>query len=288
MNWIKRRYPVRVVMAYGQTQSANYAQSIALSMFMSMFPLMLGVLAILGLAIHDPHLQGRVQRALVGFFPSDARGALVHTLSGVRGHPGVLGVIGILGMLWGGGSIFTTMEWVLDRLFGVPQRGFLSQRAMALGMTAIFALAIVLSVFVNSALALVRFVPFLAPVTGAVIWVLFMLTIYRVVPHKTFTTVEVLPGALVAGVLMEALSLIWPLYMHFTHGFSTYGAAFALFFLLVTWLYFLSQFIMLGAVVNRLSLGPPLEESAPSELGRKEAGLEGDPEPSVVRREPAG
>ena len=74
---------------------------------------------------------------------------------------------------------------------------------------------------------------------------------------RTFRFREVLPGALLAGVLIEALSLVFPLYAKIAGSFNTYGAQFALFFLLATWFYLLSQLVLLGAVFNRFRLGEP-------------------------------
>jgi HAMP domain-containing protein len=69
---------------------------------------------------------------------------------------------------------------------------------------------------------------------------------------------DVLPGALLAGVLIEILSLFaFPLYASIAGGFNTYGAQFGLFFLLATWFYLLSQLILLGAVFNKFRLGEP-------------------------------
>jgi membrane protein len=283
---IRNSYPARLLQAYGTTQAGNYAGSIALSMFMSMFPLMLGVLAVVGLVIHDPATQRRMTEALLSFFPSDAAGALGKALTGVKQHSGLLGIIGLLGMLWGGTSTFTTMEWALDRMFGAQQRDFVRQRLMALVMTALFVAVILLSVGVNSALSVAKEVPFLSPLAGLVIWVLFMLAIYRVVPHRTFLLSEIWRGALLAGVLMEVLSLLWPLYTHFTHDFGTYGATFALFFLLATWLTFLSQLILLGAVANRLALGEPVAEGPLADPGSRNVAT---PEAEAIegRRRPA-
>ena len=58
-----------------------------------------------------------------------------------------------------------------------------------------------------------------------------------------------------SGVLIEGLSLGFPLYARFAGSFNTYGAQFGLFFLLATWLYLLSQLLLLGAVYNRFRLG---------------------------------
>jgi membrane protein len=259
---LKASYPGRLLQAYGESQASNYAAALAFNAFMSMFPLILGLLAILGLLIRDPRTLHHFETTILGFFPGDAHGALTTTLHGVEKHAGLLGLVGILGMLWSGSSLFTSMEFALGRMFGAKQRAFLRQRMMALLMTGVFAVAIVLSVALNSAVALVHVLPFIGPVSGALVWVVFMTTIYRFVPNRTFSLGELLRGAVLAGVLMEVLTLLWPLYTGLSHGFNTYGSTFALFFLLATWLYFLSQFILLGAVANRMRMGSPTTAGA--------------------------
>jgi membrane protein len=251
-------YPVRLVRAYLDSQAANYAAGLAFNMFMSMFPLMLGLLSIVGLILRDPAQLAQVQATLTQFFPPDAHPALQKTLGQVRDRAGLLGVIGVVGLLWSGSGLFAAMEFSLGQMFGAAQRDFLRQRLMALIMTGAFVVVIVASVVANAALALVRSVPFAGPIVGAVVWVAFMVVIYRVVPNRTFSTLrQVWPGALVAGVLMELLTLLWPLYAALSNRFSTYGATFALFFLLATWLYLLAQLILLGAIANRMRLGAP-------------------------------
>jgi hypothetical protein len=84
--------------------------------------------------------------------------------------------------------------------------------------------------------------------------------LYRFVPNRTFTFREVLPGALLAGILIEVLSLAWPIYARFAGGFNTYGAQFGLFFILATWLYLLSELLLVGAVYNRFRMGEPSKE----------------------------
>jgi membrane protein len=251
-------YPVRLYRAYGDSQASYYAASLAFNAFMSMFPLILGLLAILGLAIRDPQTQKHFESTVLGFFPSDAHSALSGTLTGVSQHAGLLGLIGILGMLWSGGSLFASMEWALGRVFGTGQRDFVRQRLMAFMMTGIFILAIVGSVVVNSVMGVLPAFSLLGPIVGAMVWITFTLTLYRLVPNRTFRLGELWHGAVIAGVLMEVLTLLWPLYTRVSHGFNTYGSTFALFFLLATWLYFLSQFILLGAVANRMRTGAPV------------------------------
>jgi membrane protein len=255
-------FPLRLIKAYSKSGAGYYAGTLAFDMFISMFPLLLGVLAVIGLVLRDPQLQRQIEASVTAFFPGDARASLVAAMSGVRQHSGLLGLVGIAGMLWSGSNLFVTMEFVLDRIFGIEDRGFLRKRAMAFLMTVLFMVAVVLTVVVNSLAAFVKSLPGAGPVVGAAVWVLFMLALYRVVPNRTFRVSQIWGGALLAGALMEVLTLLWPVYAALSHGFSTYGATFALFFLLATWLYFLCQLILLGAVANRLWLGPPPEPGA--------------------------
>jgi len=250
-------YPGRLVQAFGRSHAGQYASGLAFTSFVSMFPLILGLLAILGLATSDPSVRAQFLNATLVFFPGDAHAAITNALDGVRHNSGALAVIGVVGLLWSGSSLFTTMEYALGDMIGARQRDFLRQRAMTLVMTLIFAVAVVATIFVNSALAVLGSLPDLEPVVGLGIWLGFMAAVYRFVPNRTYRLRQMWPGVLLAAVLTEGLSLLWPLYGRLSHGFNTYGAAFALFFLLAAWLYFLAQFILLGAVVNRMHAGIP-------------------------------
>jgi YihY family inner membrane protein len=94
-------------------------------------------------------------------------------------------------------------------------------------------------------------------VVGAAVMVALLTLLYRFVPNRTFRVRHLLPGALLAGVLIEVLSLAFPVYVRIAGGFNTYGAQFALFFLLATWFYLLSELLLVGAVFNRFRLGEP-------------------------------
>src|ERR1700730_7006201 len=105
-----------------------------------------------------------------------------------------------------------------------------------------------------------QYMPFawvLSFVIGAAVMVTLLVLLYRFVPNRTFDLREVLPGALLAGVLIELLSFGFPLYARYAGSLNSYGAQFVLFFLLATWLFLLSQLLLLGAVYNRFLLGQP-------------------------------
>jgi membrane protein len=252
--------PVQVLMAYGQSQGGNFAASLAFNAFLAMIPLLLGMLAIVGFVINDPATQRGLYNGIVSVFPSDAHAQILHALQGVHHNAGILGIVSIAGLLWSGTSLFASMEFALTEIFGTKQRDMLRQRLMGLIMVLIFIAAVLFVVGANSVLAASPGAGVIGAVAGAIALVALMMAIYRFVPNRTFALKDIWPGALLAGILVELFSLVFPLYAKISNGFGTYGQQFALFFLLAAWLGFLSQFILIGAVFNKMRLGAPRAE----------------------------
>ena len=247
-------------MAYGESQASNFALALAFASFMSMFPIMLGTLSLIGLAIRDPQTYAHFQSLILQVFPGSAQPELEQALHGVRQSAGWLGLVSFAGLLWSASSIFAAMEFALTEIFGTRQRDMLRQRLMGLVMMLVLVVAIVATVAINAAAAFFP-VKWISTITGliagAAVMVVLLVALYRFVPNRTFRIREVLPGAILAGVGVEVVSLAFPLYAWVAHGFNTYGAQFALFFLLATWFYLLSQLVLLGAVYNKFRLGEP-------------------------------
>ncbi len=193
-------------------------------------------------------------------FPADAHQQILSALTGVKHNAGILGIVSIVGLLWSGTSLFASMEFALTMIFGTKQRDTLRQRLMGLVMVLVFILAVLLTVTANSAAAASPGAGILGALLGAIVLVGLVTVIYRWVPNRTFALKDIWPGALLAGVLIELFSLLFPLYAKISKGFGTYGQQFALFFLLATWLSFMCQFILIGAVFNKMRLGAPTDE----------------------------
>ena len=153
MERAQRTLPARVLIAYGESQASNYALALAFAGFMAMFPMMLGALAIIGLATRDPATAAHVQSLVLQVFPASAQPELQKALGGVRQSAGWLGVISFAGLLWSASSIFSTMEFALTQIFGTRQRDMLRQRLMGLVMMLLLVAAIVLTVAINSGAA---------------------------------------------------------------------------------------------------------------------------------------
>jgi membrane protein len=252
--------PVRVVSAYGASQASNYAAALAFSGLLAMFPMMLGALAIVGLLIRDPALEEKLLTLLLQLFPNTAQPQLMEALSGVKQSAGWIGLVSLGGLIWSASGIFSTMEFALTQIFGTKQRGMLRQKAMGLVMMLLLVVALGVTAGANSLAALFPMAWVISLVVGGSVMVALLVLLYRFVPNRTFRLKEVLPGAILAGVLIELLTLAFPLYQWVSHGFNTFGAQFGLFFLLAAWLYMLSQVLLLGAVYNRFRLGEPTKK----------------------------
>jgi membrane protein len=268
--------PMRVLAAYGESNASNYAAALAFAAFLAMFPMMLGALSIIGLAIRDPATEARFQTLILQVFPGNAQPELQSAIHGVKQSAGLLGLVSLGGLVWSASGIFATMEFALTQIFGTKQRNMLRQKLMGFVMMVLLVIALTITVAADSAAGyLSKYMPFawlLGLGIGAAVMVALLVLLYRFVPNRTFGLSEVLPGALLAGVLIQLLSFGFPLYARYAGSFNTYGAQFGLFFLLATWLYLLSQLLLLGAVYNRFRLGQPVRKgliASPAEQSHK-------------------
>lgn len=256
----RRTVPVRVVMAFGESNAGNYASALAFAGFLAMFPMILGVLSVIGLMIRNPATEAHFAALMLQVFPGQAQYGLQSAIQGVKQSAGWMGLVSIGGLIWSASGIFATMEFALTEIFGTKQRDMLRQKLMGLVMMLLLVVAVVVTVGLNSISGFLPYAWIVSLLAGALVMVGLLVLLYRFVPNRTFTFREVLPGAVLAGVLIEVLSLEFPLYARYAGHFNTYGAQFGLFFLLATWFYLLSELLLLGAVYNRFRMGEPVKK----------------------------
>src|SRR5579872_2767954 len=144
---LQRLFVVRLLLEYGNSQAGNYASVIAFNAFMTMFPLILGVLSVLGLVLRSRGYAMQVEQSAVTFFPdSNTQETVLKSLEGVRQNAGLLGIVSVVGLLWTGTNFFAALEFALDQAYGVKQRELIPQRLVGLVMLLAFIAAMLLSV----------------------------------------------------------------------------------------------------------------------------------------------
>jgi uncharacterized BrkB/YihY/UPF0761 family membrane protein len=149
--WARSTVPFRVITAFGESQASNYAAALAFSAFLAMFPMMLGALSIIGLAIRDPATEARFQGLILQLFPGNAQPELQHAIQGVKQSAGWLALVSLGGLVWSASGIFATMEFALTQIFGTKQRDMLRQKLMGFVMMLVLVVALAITVAANSA-----------------------------------------------------------------------------------------------------------------------------------------
>src|SRR5215212_2161382 len=140
----------RFAAAWGRLRAAEGAILIAWQLLFSLFPLVIGMLSILGLVLRNPERQASIAEAIAQQFPEQASD-LVGIISETRDLGGIFGLVSVVGLLWSGSTLFGTMATVFDRFYGVPDRGFLKQRLVSFAMMAVYTVLILVSVGSSSA-----------------------------------------------------------------------------------------------------------------------------------------
>src|SRR4051794_16264869 len=137
----KRSVVGQFVTAWGEHRAGEGAILIAWQLLFSLFPLVIGMLSIVGLVLRDPERQAAIAEAISQQFPSQASD-LVSIITETRDLGGIYGLISIIGLLWSGSNLFGTMAMVFNRFYGVPDRGFVQQRLMSFAMMAVYAVLV--------------------------------------------------------------------------------------------------------------------------------------------------
>ena len=233
----------------------------------SLFPLVLGAIALFGVVVRSPELQDRVISSLADNLPV-SRDVVSSNVRGLVSARGQLGVVAILGLLWSGTAVFSALRRALDTVWSVSgRRPFLKQKLMDLGILAGVGLLLVFSVALTALLYLfVRIVdkaPGIAPYSAYLKIPLSLLpplfnfsifaTVYRYVPYARVSWREVWPGALVAALLVEGGKHLFVWYVANQANYARVYGSVATVVALMFWVYLSTVVLLLGAEIAYVS-----------------------------------
>lgn len=112
-------FPVAVIKKFGDDQAGNLAALIAYYAFISIFPLLLVLVTILGIVLkHDPALRQRLINSALQAYPviGPQLERSVHALTG----SGVALVVGLLAALFGARGVAVAMQNALSNVWAIP------------------------------------------------------------------------------------------------------------------------------------------------------------------------
>jgi membrane protein len=257
-------HPVRATSAilrrYFGARGPHLAAMLAYYALLSLFPFVF-LAASLVSAIGRPEETSTFLRDLSHVLPGTSAHDLARFVRSLESNVAEIGVIGGLGLLWSSLGFFSALESGLNVIYGLPNRGFLHQKLVVLGLfgTALIGLLLGLTVLVTSQTALSNIAPSLESYAawrvggGLAISTLttfaFLMVVYRTLPNTELRTRQVLPGALIGTVLLQLTFESLPLYVRSVEGLPALKA-FAGVAVLLVWLYLMGNVVLIGGAVT--------------------------------------
>lgn len=256
----------QVITEFGRVNGTILAAAIAYYTLLSIFPLILGLIALVGLIIGNPETQRRLVADVAGLFPGSDQ-LIQSTIRQVVQGRGTAGIVATLGLVWSASGVFSGISQALDRIWKVPEsRNLALNTVLAIGLVFAVGLIFVASLVLSAGLRLAEnldlpllgvslgAVPFLFDLVGLVLPLLITFgifaAIYRFIPNIRLTWPQVWPGALLASLLFEASKQAFAWYLSsFAHYNAVYGSIGAVIALL-TWSYYAAIVLLLGAELN--------------------------------------
>lgn len=254
----------RTVQRFMDDRCMSLAAAVAYYGFLSLFPLILFLIAIFGQMLQDPAFQDQIVSQAGSYLPG-AEGFVNDTIDGVVTARGAIGLLSALTLLWSATGVFGAISQAVNTAWDVKQdRAFIQQNLLNLGLAVAAGIFLIISlaltgsfhVFAVIAAPLIRVFPFNAfwLFVGLVVPLLstlaVFLLIYKILPNRNVTWKEALVGAALAAVLFEILK---DLFGWYTSNLANYNAVYGsvgTVVVILTWTYFSSAILLLGAELS--------------------------------------
>lgn len=251
-----RRWPwfgtaLRVQERFGEVHGSQLAAAITLSAFLSLFPLLLVAVAVLGFVAagsgEDFAAEIISQLGLTG----DAARLVEETLASAEDSRRAASIVGLLGLVWAASGLVGTLRQAYNTVWQVTGRG-LSGRLFDLlwmaGAAAIFAVSF-------AAAAVTGWLPgpaaVFAPLVAFGTGLLFWLWTSHTLPNRDVGWKALLPGAVLGAVGLVTLQLLGSVYVPraVSRSSALYGSL-GVVFAVLAWLFFFGRLVVYTAVID--------------------------------------
>jgi membrane protein len=241
-------------------RGTHLAAMVAYFALLSFVPLVFLALSLLGL-VHRADASDFLVKELTRAFPGSSVESILKLVHQVQDNAATLGIVGGVFLLWSSLSLFSALESAMNIVYGRPNRSFLKGKAIA----AVVMVSSVVTLFVSLVVGAFGFevlkrqapglvgngiVAYAVTIAVSLVGVFgFLLVVYRVLLNAPVTVREVLPGAVLGAILLEASFQVLPIFVRLAGVNVTLrvlgGPA-----LLLLWLYLMSNVIVFSAELN--------------------------------------
>lgn len=238
--------------------------SIAYTALLSIFPLLLAVIAVLGRFVEQPQAQAAALEALRPYLPPDALALIRQTLTAVAETRGTAGAVAIVGLLWGSTAVAGTVRHALNRVLKVRTfRAFWRRKLVELGLVGLAGLFMSLSFFTSAAVqttpslgALGRIIDHLLRSPAAALasalapWVFSAASFYmayRFLPNARLSAPSLALGTGLATVLFEGVKRAFFWYLRSLASYPLVYGPLAGLVVFMVWVYVVAALLLLCA-----------------------------------------
>lgn len=269
----------RSSLSFYNSDNLTYAASIAYYSLLSLFPIFLLALAILGSATADDADRNAVLGFVFRYFPTRFE-FIMTQLDAFRGATVTLGVAGTLALIWGALGVFGAVSTAVNYAWGVEkQRSFWKHKLFSFVMLLIAGLTLLVAVLLVSASQMVEARWFEAVVNRfpgllvlrsltmrnatTVLFILVVGLIYYYVPNAKVRFRDVWIGAVVTGLLWKGAFALFSWYIRDMTRFTLVNGSIAAVLVFLLWIYVQAVILLYGveftAAYARLRRGRPTE-----------------------------
>jgi len=249
--------PLAVVRKYGDDRGGFLAALIAYYGFLSIFPLMLVLVTVLGMVLSgNPSLQKSIENSALQQFPVIGP-QLKENVDAISGNTVVL-VIGIVGSLWGGLGVMAATQNAFDEAWGVPlpkRSNFFISKLRSVAMLVVLGAFLVASTFLVGWASALNAPGWVTALLGVLAPFVLNLGLYMVafwvLTARDVEWRDILPGAIVGAVGWTALQifggfLVQRQVRNATQLYGVFGLVIGTLF----WIYLGAQLTMYSAELN--------------------------------------
>jgi membrane protein len=255
-------YPLAVIYKFFDDQGNFLTAMITYYAFLSLFPLLLLLISILGFALHnDPALQDRVLDSALSRLPVIGQ-QIADNVQSLRGNKAAV-IVGVLGGLYGSLGVVQAAQNAFNKVWAVPRNNRpnpIMARVISLAMLIALGLGLVLSTVLSALSAVAGRIGesqldtglrVLLALAAVLLNAALLAFAFRLLTARSVGTRRTLPGAICAAVAWQVLQILGTYY--FGHTLSNSTATYGLFGVvlgLLVWLYLSALAVVLGAEVN--------------------------------------
>jgi len=247
-----------------EDDAPQLAASLAFYTALSLAPLLLVVLAILGFFFGDEAARGQIVAQLSDELGRDISGFIETVIENSdESSGGILStVVGLVMLVVGATGVFTQLQSALNKIWDIEVDGgimvMIEKRLLSFSIIITLAFLLLVSLVINSVISgLDQFLAGLFPALTIVVQIattlislgvsiLLFAIIYKFMPDAKIKWREVLIGATVTGILFTVGRFILSLYLGNVGVASSFGAA-GSFLVILLWVYYSAQIVLFGA-----------------------------------------